>query len=78
LDLDLSVLPESAAVCDIVYNPLETQLLKEAKALGHKTIDGLGMLMHQAVPSFEAFFGKRPEVTPGLRAELERVLRERQ
>jgi shikimate dehydrogenase len=78
LDLDLSVLPESAAVCDIVYNPLETQLLKEAKALGHKTIDGLGMLMHQAVPSFEAFFGKWPEVTPGLRAELERVLRERQ
>jgi shikimate dehydrogenase len=78
LDLDLSALNESAAVCDIVYNPLQTQLLKDAAARGHKTIDGLGMLMHQAVPSFEAFFGKRPEVTPGLRAELERVLRERQ
>ncbi|HMH65863.1 MAG TPA: shikimate dehydrogenase [Rhizomicrobium sp.] len=78
LELDLSALNKTAAVCDIVYNPLQTQLLKDAAARGHKTIDGLGMLMHQAVPSFEAFFGKRPEVTPGLRAELERVLRERQ
>lgn len=78
LDLDLSALNKDAAVCDIVYNPLETQLLKDAAARGHKTIDGLGMLMHQAVPSFEAFFGVKPEVTPGLRAELERVLRERQ
>ena len=66
----------AAAVCDIVYNPLETQLLKDAAARGHKTIDGLGMLMHQAVPSFEAFFGVRPEVTPGLRAALEKALRE--
>lgn len=78
LDLDLSALNPSAAVCDIVYNPLETQLLKDARARAHKTIDGLGMLMHQAVPSFEAFFGVRPAVTPGLRAALEKVLRERQ
>jgi shikimate dehydrogenase len=78
LDLDLSALNESAAVCDIVYNPLQTQLLKDAGARGHKTVDGLGMLMYQAVPSFEAFFGRRPQVTPGLRTELERVLRERQ
>jgi shikimate dehydrogenase len=78
LDLDLSILNKRAAVCDIVYNPLQTQLLKDAAARGHGTIDGLGMLMHQAVPSFEAFFGVRPQVTPGLRAELERVLRERQ
>ena len=77
LSIDLSTLPKSAAVCDIVYNPLQTQLLKDAAARGHKTIDGLGMLMHQAVPSFEAFFGTKPEVTPGLRAELERVLRAR-
>jgi shikimate dehydrogenase len=77
LELDLSRLNKSAAVCDIVYNPLQTQLLKDAAARGHKTIDGLGMLMHQAVPSFEAFFGTKPQVTPGLRAELERVLRER-
>jgi len=78
LTIDLSALPKTAAVCDIVYNPLETQLLKDAAAAGHKTIDGLGMLMHQAAPSFEAFFGVKPEVTPGLRAVLEKVLRERQ
>jgi shikimate dehydrogenase len=78
LNLDLSLLPGSAAVCDIVYNPLETKLLKDAAARGHKTIDGLGMLMHQAAPSFEAFFGVKPKVTPGLRAALEKVLRERQ
>ncbi len=75
--IDLGILPKSAAVCDIVYNPLETQLLKDAAARGHVTIDGLGMLMQQAVPSFEAFFGVRPAVTPGLRAALEKVLRER-
>jgi shikimate dehydrogenase len=74
LALDLSSLPKEAAICDIVYHPLETQLLKQAKARGLKTIDGLGMLMHQAVPSFEAFFGVRPEVTPGLRAALVEAL----
>jgi shikimate dehydrogenase len=74
LGLDLSALPQDAAVCDMVYSPLETPLLKDAKARGLRTIDGLGMLMHQALPSFEAFFGVRPEVTPGLRAELEKAL----
>jgi len=78
LEIDLSLLPVSAAVCDIVYNPLETKLLKDAAARGHRTVDGLGMLMHQAVPSFEAFFGVRPQVTPALRAALVQVLRERQ
>jgi shikimate dehydrogenase len=78
LDIDLSALPKSAAVCDIVYNPLETKLLKDAAARGHKTIDGLGMLMHQAAPSFEAFFGAKPEVTQALRDTLVKVLRERQ
>ena len=77
LDIDLAVLSQDAAVCDIVYNPLETKLLKDASARGHKTIDGLGMLMHQAAPSFEAFFGVRPEVTPALRAVLVKVLSER-
>lgn len=77
LDIDLSALPKSAAVCDIVYNPLETKLLKDAAARGHKTIDGLGMLMHQAAPSFEAFFGVKPVVTQELRAALVKVLRER-
>jgi len=74
LALELGGLPQDAAVCDIVYNPLETHLLKSAAARGLKTIDGLGMLMHQAVPSFAAFFGVTPEVTPGLRAALVRAL----
>lgn len=74
LTLDLSLLRPSTAVLDIVYNPLQTPLLKDAKARGHVTIDGLGMLMHQAVPSFEAFFGVRPKVTQGLRTSLEQFL----
>jgi shikimate dehydrogenase len=74
LGLDLTPLARDAVVYDIVYNPLETELLRNAAARGHKTIDGLGMLMHQAVPSFEAFFGVRPSVTPGLRAALIQAL----
>jgi shikimate dehydrogenase len=74
LDIDLPVLPKSAAICDIVYNPLETKLLKDAAALGHTTIDGLGMLMHQAAPSFEAFFGVKPQVTKELRDVLVKAL----
>lgn len=77
LDIDLSQLPKSAAVCDIVYNPLQTQLLRDAAAKGHQTIDGLGMLMHQAVPSFEAFFGVRPKVRPALREALVKALNAR-
>ena len=74
LDLSLDRLPVSALVNDIVYVPLETPLLKEARALGLKTVDGLGMLLHQAVPGFEAWFGVRPEVTPALRARIEATL----
>jgi len=77
LTLSLDPLPRGAAVCDIVYNPLETPLLKEAHARGHTTVDGLGMLMHQAVPAFEAFFGVRPQVTPALRQLLEGALHAR-
>ena len=77
LDLDLSVLPKDAAVCDIVYNPLETPLLAQARAAGLKTVDGLGMLMHQGVPAFHAFFGVEPRVTPALRRHLEEALRGR-
>jgi shikimate dehydrogenase len=77
IDLDLGILPTSAAVCDIVYNPLETPLLARARAQGLKTVDGLGMLMHQGVPAFEAFFGVTPKVTPGLRKHLEEGLRDR-
>jgi len=75
LGLDLDPLPKTAAVCDIVYNPLETPLLKEASTRGHPVVDGLGMLLHQAVPAFAAFYGVTPEVTPGLRTELEKALR---
>ena len=75
LDLALDPLPQTAAVCDIVYNPLETPLLKEASTRGHPVVDGLGMLLHQAVPAFAAFYGVTPQVTPGLRAELEKALR---
>jgi shikimate dehydrogenase len=72
--LDLSLLPRQALVTDIVYVPLETPLLAEARACGLRTVDGLGMLLHQAVPGFEAWFGLRPEVTPQLRARIEATL----
>ena len=75
LELPLTLLPREAVVCDLVYNPLETGLLRDAKALGNRTIDGLGMLMHQAAPSFEAFFQVRPQVTSGLRAALQQALK---
>lgn len=74
LALSLHGVPREAAVCDIVYNPLETPLLAEARKRGHATVDGLGMLMHQAIPAFEAFFGIRPDVTPALRTVLEGAL----
>ncbi len=77
LDIDLSILPKGAVVCDIVYVPLQTKLLKDAAARGLKTMDGLGMLMHQAAPSFKAFFGIEPQVDAGLRARLESELRAR-
>jgi shikimate dehydrogenase len=74
LDLSLDDMPAGAAVFDAVYNPLETGLLAKARTRGLVTVDGLWMLLHQAVPSFEAFFGLRPEVTPALRAELVKAL----
>jgi shikimate dehydrogenase len=70
----LEPLPRGAAVCDIVYDPLETPLLARARELGLRRINGLGMLMHQAVPAFEAFYGIRPSVSAALRAELETAL----
>lgn len=65
--LDLASLPRDAVVTDIVYTPLETGLLRRAREAGHETVDGLGMLLHQAVPGFEAWFGVRPHVTAELR-----------
>ncbi len=67
LELPLDALPRDAIVNDIVYVPLETPLLAAARARGNRCVDGLGMLLHQARPGFEAWFGVRPEVTPGLR-----------
>ncbi|TPK78799.1 shikimate dehydrogenase [Mesorhizobium sp. B2-4-18] len=61
-------LPAHAVVNDIVYVPLETPLLAAARARGLKTVDGLGMLLNQAVPGFERWFGVRPKVTAELRA----------
>lgn len=67
LSADPGGLPDHALVTDIVYVPLETPLLAAAKARGLKTVDGLGMLLHQAAPGFERWFGRKPEVTPELR-----------
>jgi shikimate dehydrogenase len=71
LEISLGRLPPGAIVADIVYVPLETELLRQAKDLGHRVVDGLGMLLHQAVPGFEVWFGVRPEVSPELRAVVE-------
>ena len=68
LALDVGVLAEGTVVADIVYVPLVTPLLAAARARGLPIVDGLGMLLHQAVPGFERWFGVRPEVTPELRA----------
>jgi shikimate dehydrogenase len=76
LDIDLSAMPSNAVVADIVYVPLETPLLAAARARGLATVDGLGMLLHQAVPGFEHWFGVRPEVTPALRAHVAATLQE--
>jgi shikimate dehydrogenase len=74
LDIVLQGLPLTAIVCDIVYVPLETPLLAAARRRGNPTVDGLGMLLHQARPAFEAWFGILPEVTPGLRTMMEATL----
>ncbi len=68
LEIDLVALKRGAAVYDLVYAPLETPLLARARAGGYLAVDGLGMLMHQAVPAFERWFGVRPKVTSELRA----------
>lgn len=70
LELELESLPQGALVNDIVYAPLETPLLAAARARGNPVVDGLGMLLHQARPGFEAWFGRLPEVTDALRAHV--------
>ena len=71
LEIDVGLLPQNAVVADLVYVPLQTPLLAEARARGLRTADGLGMLLHQAVRGFELWFGQRPTVTPELRALVE-------
>jgi shikimate dehydrogenase len=75
LALDLSAMSDRGVVADIVYVPLETALLKAARARGLRTSDGLGMLLHQAGRGFELWFGIRPKVTRELRALIEAELR---
>jgi len=75
LELDLGLLPKTATVYDIVYNPLETALLANAKMRGNNTVDGLGMLLHQAVPGFKAWFGVEPEVDSLLRDHVLKALK---
>lgn len=72
--LPLDRLNPEALVTDIVYTPLQTPLLQAARARGNRTVDGLGMLLHQAVPGFERWFGVRPQVTAKLRATIEATL----
>lgn len=71
----LDRLPADCVVADIVYVPLETGLLRRARARGLQTVDGLGMLLHQAVPGFEKWFGVKPDVTADLRALIEADIR---
>ena len=75
LEIDVARLPDNAVVADLVYVPLQTELLAAAQGRGLKTADGLGMLLHQAVRGFELWFGQRPQVTPELRALVEADLK---
>ncbi|HWE74183.1 MAG TPA: shikimate dehydrogenase [Stellaceae bacterium] len=70
LELPLDALPTEAIVNDIVYVPLETPLLAAARARGNLCVDGLGMLLHQAAPGFESWFGVKPEIDDGLRQAM--------
>jgi shikimate dehydrogenase len=71
LNVDVGRLPSHAIVADLVYVPLVTPLIRTAKGRGLRSADGLGMLLHQAVGGFSLWFGKKPEVTPQLRALIE-------
>jgi shikimate dehydrogenase len=71
LTIDLARLPANAVVSDLVYVPLETALLAAARSRGLRAVDGLGMLLHQAVGGFQRWFGMRPQVTEALRALVE-------
>lgn len=68
LRIPLDGFSPKALVTDLVYNPLETTLLREARAVGCTVVDGLGMLLHQAAPGFERWFGQRPEIDDATRS----------
>jgi shikimate dehydrogenase len=70
LDLPLDHLKTSALVTDIIYTPQQTELLRTAMSRGNKTVEGIGMLLHQAKAGFEAWFGTRPQVDAGLRSHV--------
>lgn len=70
LDIQLDALPTSALVSDLIYIPLETPLLAAARTRGNVTTNGLGMLLNQAIPAFEAWFGVKPEITDELRQAI--------
>jgi shikimate dehydrogenase len=74
LEIALDRLPPSALVADIIYNPLETPLLAAARTRGNPTVNGLGMLLNQARPAFQAWFGVLPDVTPQLREMIEATI----
>jgi shikimate dehydrogenase len=70
LEIKLDALPATAMVSDLIYIPLETPLLAAARERGHLTTNGLGMLLNQAIPAFEAWFGVKPEITDELRKAI--------
>ena len=74
LSFDLSAAGPDTVVTDLVYSPLQTQLLRDAAERKLRTVDGLGMLLHQAVPGFEKWFGVRPQVSDDLRSLIVRDL----
>jgi shikimate dehydrogenase len=72
-------LPDDAVICDLVYNPLQTQFLQQAQSAGLKTIDGVGMLVHQGAKAFEIWTGQSPPTDVTRRAVLEQLkVREKQ
>src|SRR5437868_4460442 len=74
LDLELDKLPRSALVADISYIARETPLIVSARERGQRTVTGLGMLLHQGIPAWKAWFGIEPKVTAELRAKIEATL----
>lgn len=74
LDLTLDRLPKAAIAADIIYTPLESPFLAEARARGNRTVNGLGMLLHQGLPAWRLWFGLEPEVTPELRDMMEQSI----